>query len=237
MQSEWFESWFDSPYYDLLYEHRDDTEAAHFIDNLFSFLKPEPQSRILDLACGTGRHSVYIHSKGFQVTGLDLSEKMIRKENGPEFYIHDMRRVFRVNYYDMICSFFTSFGYFENKHDNIRMLRSVTSGLKEKGIFMLDYLNPVIVKEKLVENEVKEVKGWHVQIERKIVQERVVKTMRWEQNDELHQFEEVVSLFDRDELESMLQKSDLRVLHVFGDYNLDSYKADSSKRMIIVAMK
>ena len=242
MQSEWFESWFDSPLYDLLYEHRDDKEAAGFIDKIFSFLVPGTGSRILDLACGTGRHTIYMNSKGFEVTGVDLSEKMImkaraREENGPEFYIHDMRKVFRVNYFDMICSFFTSFGYFANTKDNIRTLRSVAAGLKDNGTFLLDYLNPLVVVEKLVASESKVLGDWSVEIERRNVDDRIVKTMRWKQGDTVQTFEERVSLFERKQLEQMLEVSGLSMLHVFGDYDLNNYDAQSSDRMIILARK
>ena len=71
----WFREWFDSPYYHLLYTNRNDEEAARFIDALLAFLKPSPGSRMLDVASGRGRHSRYLESKGFDVTGIDLFPK------------------------------------------------------------------------------------------------------------------------------------------------------------------
>src|SRR5215470_3978830 len=74
----WFANWFDSPHYHQLYAHRSDAEAAGFIDALIDRLTPEEHASILDLGCGAGRHAKYLASKGFCVTGLDLSAASIR---------------------------------------------------------------------------------------------------------------------------------------------------------------
>ena len=60
---EWFKDWFDSPYYHILYKDRNFDEAEQFINNLLTFLKPETNSRFLDLGCGKGRHSVFLNKK------------------------------------------------------------------------------------------------------------------------------------------------------------------------------
>ena len=91
---EWFETWFDSPYYHILYKDRDDKEAELFLDKLIAFLSPVPDSRILDVACGKGRHSIYLNKKGYKVTGYDLSEESISydkqfENDRLEFYLHD----------------------------------------------------------------------------------------------------------------------------------------------------
>ena len=70
MTEDWFASWFDTPYYHTLYKYRDDTEARIFIDDLFKALKPDSNHRILDLACGRGRHAIYMNKKGFDVFGV-----------------------------------------------------------------------------------------------------------------------------------------------------------------------
>ena len=59
----WFESWFDSKYYHILYQNRDDNEAKYFIDNLLDAFHFKKGARLLDLACGKGRHSIYLNSK------------------------------------------------------------------------------------------------------------------------------------------------------------------------------
>ena len=76
-RQEWFGKWFDSPYYHILYHDRDFQEAQQFIDNLINVLGLSKTDNILDVACGKGRHSIYLNQKGFDVTGFDLSEQNI----------------------------------------------------------------------------------------------------------------------------------------------------------------
>ena len=73
----WFKEWFNTTYYHQLYFKRDDKEAADFIDKLITHLKPAHGSLMLDVACGKGRHSIQLSGKGFDVTGIDLSEDSI----------------------------------------------------------------------------------------------------------------------------------------------------------------
>ena len=131
--NEWFAGWFDSPYYHLLYRHRDHEEAAAFIDALMQALQPKPDDHILDLACGAGRHSNYLANKGYTVTGLDLSKESIAraKANAADnvsFGVADMRQLDAKAEYDLVLNLFTSFGYFEDFDDNLRVLKGVSLG-------------------------------------------------------------------------------------------------------------
>ena len=69
----WYSSWFDTPYYHLLYKNRDEQEAKAFIDLLCQYLNLPAGSLALDLACGKGRHAKVMAENGLNVTGLDLS--------------------------------------------------------------------------------------------------------------------------------------------------------------------
>ena len=75
--TQWFTSWFDTPYYHTLYKDRNHSEAQVFMDNLTNYLNVPEHGEILDLACGKGRHSIYLNSLGYNVTGVDLSENSI----------------------------------------------------------------------------------------------------------------------------------------------------------------
>src|SRR5262245_32659226 len=102
--AEWYVDWFNSPYYHLLYNNRNDDEAVFFIDNLCNNLNLQPHARLWDIACGKGRHAIALNKKGYEVTGTDLSKNNIREalhnSNATlEFYVHDMREPFRVNYF------------------------------------------------------------------------------------------------------------------------------------------
>ena len=84
MDKQWFETWFESPYYALLYKDRDVQEAKDFIDQLLTYLKPDSNANFLDLACGKGRHSIHLNQKGFQVCGLDYSKNNIAEAHKSE---------------------------------------------------------------------------------------------------------------------------------------------------------
>ena len=135
---EWFKEWFDSPYYHLLYGAR----------------------TMLDLGCGKGRFAKYLAHKGFDVTGVDYSPQSIAfakafEQENLSFYTHDMRDVFRINYFDYVLNFFTSFGYFEKPKENERTLKNVYKNLKPNGVFIIDYFNSKYVLNNLVPNETK----------------------------------------------------------------------------------
>ena len=105
LQKKWFENWFDSPYYHILYQNRNDEEAELFIDNLCTYLKPSLNAMLLDAACGRGRHAVYLNKKGYHVTGIDLSPSNIEfaqrfKNKELHFQVHDIRHIFQKNSFD-----------------------------------------------------------------------------------------------------------------------------------------
>ena len=71
--SEWYKDWFDTEYYNLLYSHRNFDEAREFVENITNYLKLYPMSKVLDLACGEGRHSLVFYNLGMDVVGVDIS--------------------------------------------------------------------------------------------------------------------------------------------------------------------
>ena len=83
-QKTWYRNWFNSPYYHQLYFQRDEQEAAAFIDRLLVKLNPPDNAAMLDVACGRGRHSIHLASKGYMVTGIDISEESIAEAKMPD---------------------------------------------------------------------------------------------------------------------------------------------------------
>ena len=152
---EWFESWFDTPYYHLLYNNRDYTEAENFITKLTEDLDLPKSSKIIDLACGKGRHSVFLNKMGYDVLGLDLSQQSIDfdkqfENESLQFKVHDMRNPIDSEPVDAVFNLFTSFGYFDSENDDKNVFQSVYNVLKTDGYFVLDYLNAEYVKRVIV---------------------------------------------------------------------------------------
>ena len=242
MQKEWFSSWFDTSYYHILYKNRDYSEASLFIDNISDFLKLQVNSKCWDLCCVKGRHSIYLNKKGFNVIGTDLSEQSILEANKSandrlEFYQHDMRKLFRTNYFDVVFNVFTSFGYFEKQEDDLHVFDSVQKGLKSKGLFVFDYLNSEYVKSIMVECDSKTIDGITFNISKKIENNTIIKSIDFSDKGESFHFEERVKLFDKSYFENLAQECNLTILNTFGNYQLQEFDVNTSPRLILVLEK
>jgi SAM-dependent methyltransferase len=242
MQKEWFTSWFDTPYYHTLYKNRDYAEASLFIDNITRFLKLEQRTVCWDLCCGKGRHSIYLNKKGYRVIGTDLSEQSILEASKSanealEFYQHDMRRLFRTNYFDVVFNLFTSFGYFERREDDLHVFQSVQKALKSSGLFVFDYLNSNYIKSILVESDSKTIDGITFQISKTIEDNTIIKNIDFIDKGESHHFEERVKLFDKTYFENLASDCNLTILNTFGNYHLQEFDEKTSPRLILVLQK
>lgn len=240
----WYKDWFNSPFYHKLYFERDEKEAETFISRLIGHLHPAPGGYVFDVACGRGRHSRILAEKGFKVTGIDISFESIAfakkfENESLEFYQHDMRLPFRVNYYDLAFNLFTSFGYFKTRREHDDVIRTIANGLKPNGIFVLDYLNVHYSEDHLVHNEKTKLNGTSYEIHRWHDDTHFYKKINI--NDPLlHQpldFTEKVSKFSFGELNDMISYQGLQVQEVFGDYQLGSYDVRTKPRLIVVARK
>lgn len=242
MKREWFAEWFDSPYYHTLYKNRDENEARRVLDNFLRALDLPPGARVLDLACGKGRHARYLAEKGYDVTGLDISAASIAfarqfEHDHLAFYQHDMRHPFRVNYFDAVVNFFTSFGYFHDDRDHVLTLKNVWKNLRPGGLFLLDYFNSDWVRRQLVHHEQKIVDGIPFDIRKSIRGGYVFKTIDFVTGGRHFEYRERVRLFSLSEFESLFAAAGLQMRVVFGSYDLDPFDPHTSKRLILIAQK
>ena len=240
----WFKRWFDSAYYHKLYGNRNEQEAADFINELTEYLQPTPASRILDLGCGAGRHSRQLATKGFLVTGIDLSSSSIRQAKKSEteslqFFRRDMRAPFGYNHFDYVFNIFTSFGYFKTRHENNLVVRNISNALKSDGTLVLDYMNVRYTEQRLVASEEKEIDGIHYRITRwrddKFIYKKIVVDTE-EPGDPFENVEQVAR-FTLDDFNQIFHINGLWVEEVFGDYGLNSFDLNSSPRLIMVVKK
>ncbi len=240
--SEWFQEWFETPYYDVLYEHRGSTEAKFFIENLVGALGLPPGCEVLDVACGKGRHAQVLEQMGFKVTGIDLSTTRIRQAQLFEspnlrFFQHDMRRLFCINFFDAVFSFFTSFGYFESEFDEAKAVQSLSANVKWGGLLVIDYFNPAKVVPMLPCHEVIEKFQLGFEIHRSLKGNKIIKDIVIHDAGKEYKFKEMVRAYDLDDFIAMFSKFHLKVMKVFGNYQLQPFSSASSDRMIIVFSK
>ena len=240
----WFKEWFNSPYYHQLYFKRDEAEASNFINRLIAHLQPKPGSTMLDVACGKGRHSIQLASKGFDVTGIDLSEESIREAKMAEkenlhFFVHDMRLPLWINYFDYAFNFFTSFGYFNTLREHNNTIRTIAQSLKPNGIFVIDYLNVHYAEDHQVHKSDIVIDGVNYYITKWFDEDHFYKKIVVE-DDILEQpivHQEKVAKFTLGDFTEMLSYHEMQVQEVFGDYNFADYHVKNSPRMIIIAKK
>lgn len=242
MPRKWFQNWFNSPYYHILYHQRNDDEAELFIDNLCSFLKPAPSSRFLDIACGRGRHSTYLNKKGYDVTGIDLSFTSIKfakqfENDHLQFYVHDMRNLFYINYFNIAFNLFTSFGYFNTEKDHVNALKRFNKSLNKNGILVLDYFNCEKIIRNLTHQEVKHVDGINFHINKKVIDDKIVKSITFEHKNKNYAFKEEVKSFCFADFERLFAKSGFKIDHHFGDYYLNPFNESKSDRLIFICSK
>ena len=241
MGRDWYSSWFDTSYYHILYKDRDYSEAELFIDNLIEYLNPPLESKILDLACGKGRHSIYLSKKGYIVSGCDLSSNSINeaskyRSNRLSFFKHDMRNRLNENYH-LILNLFTSFGYFEDTDDNYKILQSVYNALPQNGFFVLDYLNANKVVSSLLPSEKKVVDGITFNIQKEVDHGFIKKLISFKDKGEAFQYQEKVQLLTLSNFNTMFHKVGMKIEKTFGSYNLNDFDENNSDRLIIVAKK
>ncbi|MEO6328477.1 MAG: class I SAM-dependent methyltransferase [Ginsengibacter sp.] len=240
----WFKDWFNSPYYHKLYFQRDEAEAALFIDKLIDHLNPAAGCRMLDVACGKGRHSIQLASKGFEVTGIDLAEDSIREAKNYEtdqlqFFLHDMRLPFWINYFDLAFNFFTSFGYFKTRREHDNGIRTIAQALKLNGHFIIDYLNVHYAEDHFVHQSNIAIDDVNYYITKWFDETHFYKKIVVEDDNlkEPLEYIEQVNKFNLGDFTDMFAYQGLQIQEVYGDYSFNSYDLKHSPRLIIIAKK
>lgn len=234
----WYTDWFDTPFYHILYQDRDHREAGLFMDRLTSYLQLPTAASVLDLACGKGRHSIYLNTLGFEVTGVDLSEKSITYAKSFEndtlhFARHDMSTPYPEKF-DAVFNLFTSFGYFEREEDNLNTIKSIKAALKHNGTAVIDFLNVNFVEKNLVPKEIKKVNNIAFHIQRYIENKYIFKVIDFEYQGESYHFTERVKALNFRDFKSYFHEAGVHLLTTFGDYKLNSFQEGTSERLILV---
>jgi SAM-dependent methyltransferase len=239
---EWFKDWFDTVYYKALYSARNEEEADRFVEALLDKLHLPVNATILDVACGRGRYARALHDLGFDVTGIDLSFQKIRENlkyqnDRLHFFQHDMRSLFRINYFDCVVNFFTSFGYFDSQNDERNAAAAIAANVKWNGYFVIDSFNAEYVKRNLVQHERFEILNYHFEIVKTLKNDRISKKINVNDNGKEFVFYENVRLYSFSEMVSLFQQYSLRLQDSYGSYQLDPYSEMQSERMILIFKK
>ncbi len=148
-----------------------------------------------------------------------------------------MREDYKKSEFDYVFNLFTSFGYFDNHDENLKVLKAVNHNLKDKGTLVLDFLNENLVKKTLPEKKVIDRGGVRFNINKREEKNSVIKNISFVAEEVAYEFEEKVQLIDIDTFSKLLAASNFEVKEIFGDYDLNKFEAESSPRLIFVAQK
>lgn len=233
---EWYTDWFGTPYYALLYGHRDADDARAWVDAILGRWRLPAGARLLDMACGRGRHAGQFHAAGMQVQGIDISAESIAEARkacpGVSFSVHDMRRPFAKDAFDAVTCLFTSLGYFEHMDDDRAALATAFQALRPGGRFVLDLMNPDRVKRTLVPHEVVERGAVHFEVWREVEQQVVVKRIEVRDGDATFHFQERVRMLEADEVAAMAREVGFVVEEVTDGPLFTPFDRDHSSRAV-----
>lgn len=245
MTTEWWRKYFSSDYLKL-YKH-DEGESSREVQSIIRMLQLESGQRILDLACGFGRHSVLLAEKGFNVTGYDLSESFLKKAReladslavGLDLKQGDMREIPFESEFDAVINMFTAFGFFEREEDDLKVLQGVFKALKPGGQYLMDVLNREYALAQDTARRWTSENGMYMLEERffdyfrsrlELTNKLIVST------GEVKEASYSIRLYTLTEMLDLFNRVGLVLTDVYGDFNGALYNS-RSPRMIMVASK
>jgi SAM-dependent methyltransferase len=235
----WYKEWFGEDYLEL-YAHRDREEAGRHVDFVERHLGGERPRAVLDLACGSGRHTEELRHRGYRCLGIDLSLTLLTVAKGLPRVGGDMRHLpFADGTFDWVLNFFTAFGYFEEERENFQVLEEVSRILAPGGRFLIDFLNSSQVVKGLRPREVRETGERRVEIERwyDSVEKRINKRIRIrDQTGSVRTFLESVRAYSADEMACGLRWAGLEADDLYGAFDGTPHDQDS-ERLILVGHK
>ena len=239
---EWFEQWFNSEYYHILYKNRNYDEAEFFLKKLTNLKYFTKSKKIIDVACGKGRHSIFLNKIGFNVTGIDLSKNSINqakkyKKKKLKFDVADMRLTYRQQEYDIAINLFTSFGYFEKDEDDEKVLTAMYNNLKDDGILVIDFINIYKALSNLKVKEIKTINNIKFHITKNSDENFLYKKIAFHDQNKHYKFIEKIKIITSAKFKKLLSHAGFEIIEKFGNYSLKKFDIKESERLIIIAKK
>jgi len=243
--SEWYKNWFASEEYLEVYMHRDEQDANDLLNLILSETQIPAGAKVLDAACGAGRHSVILKEKGYNITAFDLSKVLLKigKRNSLKlnyninFFCADIRNVPLNAKFDLIINLFTSFGYFDSYEENFHFIKNSKNLIRKNGFFVLDYFNKYELLNNLVPETIKEKNGKIYFEKRFVSKNRIIKEISIKGNGGNNTYVESVGLYSPDEIISSFENLGFVIKNIYGDYKGNNFNKENSERLIIIAQK
>jgi len=230
----WYETAFRKEYLDVYYR-RDEESAKEEAAFTADALGLPGSCRVLDVACGSGRHARALAGMGYEVVGVDLSRDLLALATDVRCVRADMRALPFAGSFDAATSFFTSFGYFDDA-GNRATLASVAAALRPGGAYLLDFLNATAVRLFLVPENEEERDGRTYRFKRRIENDRIEKDVVIEEDGVTLSYTESVRLYNHHELLNLLRENGLNPIASYGAFDGRDYTTEAP-RCIVVARR
>lgn len=244
---DWFTKWFSNKLYLDLYSNRNDEEARTLINLIQRNIFLSSGDKVLDICCGSGRHSIELARRGYDVTGFDTSKYLISVANQSKketkdrnikvkFLIKDMRHFDFAESFKLAINVFTSFGYFTDDAENFSVLKNAYKSLQKEGWFVFDFLNANYLLKNLVSQTKTKIGNKNIIQKRRIENGFVIKDIYCDNNKE-PEYSEILKLYNYKILSKVLTDIGFEIKNKFGDYYGNRFSKDKSQRLIIFAKK
>jgi SAM-dependent methyltransferase len=147
-KKEWFDDGaFWRELYPFMFPEQRFTQTREQIEKVLTLTQPSGK-KALDLCCGPGRYSIALARLGFTVTGADKTKYLLDRARSKaraakakiEWVRIDMRDFIRDNAFDLVLSMFTSFGYFDDKNEDLQVLDNILTSLRPGGVCLIDMM-------------------------------------------------------------------------------------------------
>jgi len=230
----------------ILFDEQRQSIAKSEIDNVTALLEMQKGERVLDLCCGTGRHSLELARQGFDVFGVDRTPSFIEKARQDaedsnldvEFAVGDMKDYCEPNSFDVVTNLFGSFGYFENADDDRQVVRNMYASLRSGGRFLIETMGREIAAREFRERDWSEHDDTLVLSERKPIQNWSRIQTRWIVIKGNQRIDHTVSVrsYSSTELSLLLSDFGFVSVQVYGDLEGRDYDHEA-KRLVVVGTK
>lgn len=243
----WFEDEsFWSEMYPFMFPEERFRLAEEQIEKVLTLVGYE-EGTVLDLCCGPGRHSIALAKRGIQVTAVDRSEFLLRKAKEEaaksnleiEFVSDDMRHFVRSESFSLILNMLTSFGYFEDKEDDLKVLRNAYQSLKPEGAILIDIFGKELLARRYKATSSTECGDGVLLIQRHEICEDWTRCRNeWilVKDGTARTFMFQTRLYSGQEMKDILQRAGFEEVKVFGDLDGNKYGIDAD-RLIAVGRK
>lgn len=204
-------------------------------------------TRILDLCCGPGRFSLPLARMGYQVTGVDRTPFLLNKAREVataekldiEFVREDMRSFVRPNSFDLALSVFTSFGYFENKDEDLKVLQNIFLSLKPGGYLVLEIFGKECLARVFRDSHAEELEDGSVLLQRHEIFEnwtRIRNEWTLIKNGKVKSFKFHHTIYSGQELVDRFEAVGFQEIRVVGSFEGVPYGPEA-ERLVVIGRK